>query len=469
MTYEKKWRGFAALVPVVAMSFMDQTILPVALPTIQIELGATSTELQWCVNAYMLAIAVFVLVSVKLSDQIGHKNALLYGITGFAFFSALCGLSVNIWMLILARGCQGLSAAFMFPAQTAMIAKTFPQAVRGRATGLIVSIGSLFMIVAPFIGGYLTESASWRWIFWINLPIAAIGLWMIRSFLPNCESSKAKIDRLGFLYFFFGATATTLIFMQAPVWGWISFETLALVIIAPIALTLLLIREKKTKHPFLDLSLFKLPVYTAINISIVIVQFILMVTVFQTIYFQEILGYSPIQTGTIIAASSFPIIFMAPIAGFLSDRLSPKWPMSIGFSCLIGSFLYLSIFSTPHVIGLIAALTIFGMGIPLIFTPSYSSAISSVPKEKTGVAMGMILTLRYLGGTVGLALIHLFVGVVQERKTSVEGARDATIASFSAIHFGLACLMAIAFFLSFFLHSRKSKHQLPSSPAEGWD
>jgi EmrB/QacA subfamily drug resistance transporter len=448
---------------------MDQTILPVALPTIQMELGSTSTQLQWCINAYLLAIAVFVLVSGKISDQIGHRNALCLGVGGFAFFSAICGMSPNTWVLIFARGFQGLSAAFMFPAQTAMIAKTFPQAMRGRATGMIVSIGSLFMILAPSIGGFLTESASWRWIFWINIPIAALGLWLIRLFLPPTERNKGKIDLWGFLFFLIGATSLTLVFMQAADWGWTSNETLACAIIAPIAFFFLLLREKQTRHPFLDLSLFKRPIYAAINVSVPTIQFILMITVFQMIYFQEILGYTPFQVGLMVSCSSLPVFFMAPIAGFLSDRLSPKWPIAFGYLFLIYSFLWLAFFSTPTLSQLLPALVAFGIGIPLIFTPSYSSAISSVPPEKSGVAMGMIITLRFLGGTMGLALIHLFVEAVQLAKTPLIGKRLAEIHSFSTIHFALACLLIVSFAFTFVLHTRKSKHELPDAPADGWD
>jgi EmrB/QacA subfamily drug resistance transporter len=466
---EKQWREFIAFIPTVALTFMDQTILPVALPTIQQEFGATSTELQWCVNAYLLAIAVFVLVSGKLSDRIGHRNALCLGMAGFAFFSALCSLSPNILVLIGARGLQGLSAAFMFPAQSAIVAQTFSQATRGRAMGMIVSVGSLFLILGPLIGGYLTEAFSWHWIFWINLPIAATGLWMILAFLPTPKPGVEKIDLLGFIFFAIGSSSLVLFFMQAADWGWTSTKALICVVMALIALFLLMKREKKTAHPFLDLTLFKRPVYTAINISVAITQFIMMITVFQTIYFQEILEYTPFQTGLIVFVSSCPVFFMAPIAGFLSDRLSPKWPIALGYLSLIFSFFWLAFFSTPSLSGLLAALIAFGVGIPLIFTPSYSSAISSVPPGKTGVAIGMILTLRMLGGAMGLALINLFVSTVQQMLRPVEGDRLAVITSFSRIHFALAFLLIIAFAVTFVLHNRKSAHHLPDAPAEGWD
>lgn len=469
VVYKTPWKKFSALIPIAALTFIDQTIVPVALPAIQQEMGGNNTSLQWCVNAYLLAITVFVLISGKLCDRIGHKNALIWGISGFIIFSTLCGLSQSIWMLIGARALQGLSAALLYPSQTAMIAHIFPPERRGRATGMIVSVSSLFLIAGPLVGGYLTQAFSWQWIFWINWPIGVLGLWLIIKFLPVTEPGKGKIDLWGFAYFAIGTSSLTIMFMQAADWGWSSSKTLLSTCLAIVAFFLLLKREKTTLHPFLDLTLFKRPLFAAINISVATIQFIMMITIFRTLYFQEVLNFSPFETGLITFISSSPILFMAPLAGFLSDRFSPKLPIACGYLLLIFSFLSLGFFSTPSLPGLMVALIAFSMGIPFIFTPSFSSAISSVPQQKTGVAMGMIITLRMLGGTIGLALIHLFVTVVQGVRLGVEEKRLAEITSFSGVHFALAFLLIIAFAITFIFHSRKSAHHLPEAPAEGWD
>lgn len=452
----KKWFAFYALVPVAALIFLDQTILPVALPTIQVEFNASNTALQWCVNAYLLAIAVFVLISGKIGDRISHRNALFLGMSAFALFSAICGMSPNIETLIIARGFQGIGAALMLPAQTALIGCIFPQQKRGQAIGMIVSLGSLFLMLGPLVGGYLTEAISWRWIFWINLPISAFALWMNRKFLPTSEPHHKKIDGLGFLFFACAAGTLAIFFMQAEDWGWSSPKSLICLGLIPISFGLLLWREKKSPHPFLDLTLFKRPLYVAINISISMTNFIMMITVFQTIYFQDILQYSPLETGLITCISAAPTCFMAPIAGHLSDRFNAKLPVALGFLCLIFSFFILGFFPTPSLPILIVALLCFGMGLPLIFTPSFSSAISSVPPTKTGIAMGMIITLRMLANTIGLAIIHLFVSVVERAFESSKGNRVAEILSFSSVHFALAFLMIIVFAITFVLHNKKS-------------
>lgn len=465
----RKWLGFSAFVPAVALGFMEQSILLVALPTMQGDLNATNLELQWCVNAYLLAIAIFVLISGKIGDRIGHRSALWWGIVGFALSSLVCGASQNPALFIVARAFQGLSAALMFPSQTAMIPRLFPPEQRGQANGMIVSIGSLFLIIGPLIGGYLTEHLSWRWIFWINIPIAGVGLYLIRAFLPKVEPTKSRIDFPGFIYFAISIGALTTCLMEAANWGWESVVTWSLMAVAVLFAFFLLSRERKAPHPFLELTLFKKPLFAAININVAIVQFIMMVSVIRSIYFQDILRYTPAQTGWMIFASACPVFFMSTISGWLSDRFSPKLPIAIGYVALIISFVWFGFSPTPGLVSLLIALIVFGIGLPSILTPSFASAMSAVPLEKTGVAFGVILTLRMLGGAVGLALINLFVSGVQHSQMEKMGLEEASIFTFSRVHFALALLILLAFAATFVLYKRKSAHQLPETPAEGWD
>ncbi len=465
----RKWLGFSAFIPAVALGFMEQSILLVALPTMQRDLGATDVQLQWCVNAYLLAIAVFVLISGKIGDRIGHRQALWWGIAGFALASLVCAVSQNVFLLIAARGFQGVSAALMFPAQTALIPRLFPPNQRGRANGMIVSIGSLFLILGPLIGGYLTEQLSWRWIFWINLPIAALGLYLIRAFLPKSDPVKSQIDLPGFFFFAIGISTLTTCFMEAGNWGWDSAKTWILIGASLFFSILLFYREERSPHPFLELSLFKKPLFAAININVAIVQFIMMVSVIRSIYFQDILGYTPAQTGWMIFISACPVFFMSTASGWLSDRFGSKLPIAIGYVSLIISFVWFGFFPTPGLASLLIALIAFGIGLPSILTPSFASAMSSVSLEKAGVAFGVILTLRMLGGTIGLALINLFVSAVQRSQMAAKGLQAASIATFSALHFALALLILLSFAATFVLYNRKSAHQLPETPAEGWD
>jgi MFS family permease len=199
-------------------------------------------------------------------------------------------------------------------------------------------------------------------------------------------------------------------------------------------------------------------------------NFILMINIFRAIYYQTVLGYSPYMAGTITFFSSLPLLFAAPIGGFLSDRFGPRIPLAIGYTLLIFSFCWLGFFPTPTLSLLFTALLAFSMGAPLIFTPSYSSAMKALPVEKFGIGFGMVSTLRTLAGTIGIALIGLFMHVVKMRHLqNNDSLRDSEIASFSAIHFALAIVMIVAFIFTFIFYQRKSSHCLPESPAEGWD
>ncbi len=252
-----EWLRVAAIVPSTAMVFMDQSILPVALPSIQAEFSALNTPLQWTVNSYLLAMAVFTLIGGTLADRIGHRKMYLCGMVLFAAFSALCSLSPSVDFLVMARALQGFGAAIMVPSQTALVASSFPPSARGRATGIVVSVGSAFLVIGPWIGGVLIEALSWRWIFWINLPIAVVGILLAFFILPRIPGRDLKIDWFGFMYFAVFAIFSTLFFMQGQDWGWFSVKIIFSAALTLISIFLLIRRDRRAKHPFLQGFLVK--------------------------------------------------------------------------------------------------------------------------------------------------------------------------------------------------------------------
>lgn len=507
----RKWWGLLALMPALAMVFVDQSVLPVALPTIQKHLGATNVQLQWCINAYLLVTAVLVLAGGKIGDWMGHRKAFTFGMIIFSVASALCGATPNVHWLIAARALQGIGAALMFPASTALLMSLFPQHERGKATGINVSASSLFLIIGPLVGGYFTEALSWRWIFWINLPIAALGLFLVYLFIPASSVGKPKFDLKGFVYFVISSSSLIVILMQAREWGWASFPAIIYYILFAVGTLLLLLREKKAAHPFLDLSLFKHPVFKAVNISVFSIQFILMITVFRAIFFQNVLDWSPMKTGVITVLSACPVLFLSPIGGMLSDKFGPKIPITIGFLFLIFSFTWTAFFFQSSIGILFMGLLAFGLGIPLVFTPSYASAMGAIPPSKAGSAFGTIATVRSFSATLGVAVLGAFIDMTQLKtlqslaienpktqavspsllQNMIAGAkpakeylhnisseqssillgyyRQADEAGFFKTHLALAGLLILSMVLVFFLYHRKSKHQLPEMPAEGWD
>ena len=466
---KQKWLGLVAIIPAIAMIFTDQAVLPVSLPAIQKQLGASAVELWWCVNAYLLTSAIFLLVGGKLGDHIGYKKIFLFGMAFFAFSSALCGLSTTPMYLIGSRVLQGLGAATMIPASSPLLMALFPQNERGKANGINVSVGSIFLILAPIIGGLFTEYLSWRWIFWVNLPIAAIGLLMGGYFIPVVHVTPKKFDFLGAVFFMISCSALVALIMQSPEWGWFSLKSLGLFVFFVVFGVLLLWREKCAKHPFIDLSLFKHSIFKAVNITVFFIQFIIMITVYRAVFFQDAFHWTAVKSGLAIFCSSLPVLFMSPIAGWIADRYNPKLPIAIGFSLLIYSFAWSAFFVDGSLTMILLGFFAFGFGVPLIFTPSYSAAMGSIPPTKAGVAFGIIATLRAIGGSLGIAILSS-ASIFLERHLFVRS-ETPDIEAYFTIHIAFAAILILAFAFVFTLHHRhrKGSHHSSCSIAEGWD
>lgn len=510
MTTKKnsKWLGLTALMPAIAMTFTDQAVLPVALPTIQKHFAATNTELWWCINSYLLVSAVLLLAGGKFGDRVGHRNVFLWGMGIFAIASALCGISFEVMTLIGARALQGVGAALMIPATSPLIMSIFPPNERGKAIGINVSVSSLFLIFAPLIGGYFTEVLSWRWIFWINLPLAAFGIVFVLLYIPKSHKGQQKIDPYGFLYFLISFSALIVLIMQGSDWGWISAKSGLFLAVFLVGFFFLLWREKKAPHPFIDLTLFRHPIYKAVNISIFATQFVLMITVYRAVFFQDVFDWSPLKSGIVFFISSSPVLFMSPIGGWLADKSGSKMPIAVGFITLIFSFFWLSFFIQDSLVLLLIGFFTFGIGIPLIFTPSFSSAMGAVPPKKTGAAFGILATTRALSASLGVAIISSFASSVQLNsfraliqknpttnsldpaflETLATGAKnvqaslssgqfqivstymkESQIKGYFLTHLWLGFALIIAFAFVFVLYHRKATHHMPETPAEGWD
>jgi EmrB/QacA subfamily drug resistance transporter len=465
----QKWLGLLAIIPAIAMVFTDQAVLPVALPTIQTQLNASKLELWWCINSYLLVSAVLLLAGGKLGDRIGYRRTFSLGMAIFALSSALCGVSFSPFWLIGSRALQGIGAALMIPASSPLIMSLFPQNERGKANGINVSIGSIFLILAPIIGGYFTEMLSWRWIFWVNIPIACIGLIFIFLFIPKSTTKIQKFDPLGFSFFLISCSALVIMIMQSPEWGWLSLNTALLFLLFALFTFFLFWREAHSKHPLIDLSLFRHPIYKAVNITVFSIQFIIMITVYRAVFFQDALGWSPLKSGSVFFFTSLPVLFMSPIAGWVADRFGSKIPIAVGFTLLIYSFFWVAFFVQGSLFVLVIGFFAFGLGVPLIFTPSYSSAMGSIPPTKAGNAFGILATVRSLGACLGIAIISSFAAHMQSTYGKTLSLKEAQIEAFFLVHICMGFILMLAFALVFMLYHRHGPHRPPSSPAEGWD
>ncbi len=401
---KRKWWILAAMTTAASMIFIDVTILPVALPSISHELGVSSLALQWILNAYTLALTVLVLAGGRLSDMWGMRTGFCIGLGLFATASALCGISNSADWLIFNRALQGAGGALMIPAAQGIILHSFSTHERGKAFGLYVSFGAIFLAIGPMIGGLLTQYLTWRYTFWINLPIAAMGLILTLWVVPSFPKRRESFDMLGFLTLGIGASSIITGVMNAQTWGWDSPFTLFLIAFGIFLITVLIRSERKIHHPLIDLSLINTRKFLAPTGAICCVQFIGMVTIFWALYFQDILLYSPSHAGFIVFLANAPILISAPLAGFLVDRYGPRLPVILGFCLTAFSLIWFVIFHQPtHVALLLPALIPFGLGIPLISTPCFVSIMNEIPAEKRGSISGISLSVRQFASTLGLA------------------------------------------------------------------
>lgn len=505
----RRWLGLCALIPGQAMVFLDQTILPVALPTIQAEFHANSISMKWTINAYILALALFVLLGGKLVDAFGARRSFMAATAVFIAASVLCALSPSAAVLIAARWMQGMGAALLLPSCATLVFLIFSKNSRGKAMGLNTSVSSIFLILGPLVGGFITQHYTWHWLFLINVPLGLIGIFLAPHLLPDSPRKALSIDFPGLCWFIMAALGWVVWLMQAPIIGWTSPVIMWLPIMGTVASLLLVRRERCAAHPYLNLRLFAYSTFRATTISLASAAAILMLGVLWAVYFQQTLGFSPSESGLLTFASALPVIFMAPIGGALSDRYGPRLPISLGFICMMAGLAIMGIYSSVSTPLLVVGLFMFGVGVPMIMTPSYSAGLGSIPPSKVGAGSGMLSTTRACMSTLSLAVItaiysnatyNLFTGAVRqdpmiasmepsqvarlvlgyapallqqlpavEVAALTERLKAAQIGALMWLHFGTIALLALIWVWVLLVFHRSSGHRLPEHIGEGWD
>ncbi len=405
----RKWWILAAMTGSNALIFLDQSVLPVALPTIQRELLFSELIVQWTINIYLLVLTTFALAGGRIGDILGHRKIFTLGLLLFGLASAFCALSQNSGMFLASRALQGLGGALLIPTAPAILSKAFPSDQQGKVFGLFLSVGAFFLSVGPVVGGFITQYMSWRYVFWINLPIAAIGFLLTFISVPRSAKKIETFDSFGFLSLVLGVGGIITALMQGKYWGWTSWPILIMGFGGLFLLALLAPIERKAQDPFIDFSLFRRSSYTTANLCLFCIQFILMLTVFWAIYFQKILGYSPLVAGIWSMVASSPIMFVGALSGHLFDRYGGKLPIVLGFCLVAFAILWFVIVPVPDSPWLLLPVVLpFGCGVPLIIIPSFTLFLKGLPHHKKGVAIGMSTTLRQLGSTAGMAVFGAF-------------------------------------------------------------
>jgi EmrB/QacA subfamily drug resistance transporter len=404
----KKWWTLAAVSFGLFMIMLDNTVVNVALPSIQRDLGVGLSELEWIVSGYALTFAALMLIGGKLADAYGRRLLFVVGIAIFTVASLMCGLATSGDMLIAARVAQGVGAALMNPATLSIIAATFPPRQRGTAIGIWAGVSALALAIGPLVGGLLSEHASWNWIFFVNVPVGILGI--AASFLLIEESRDPTHERLdlpGLATSAVGLFALTYGLIEANSYGWGSARIVGAFVVAAVTLVGFVALERHQRAPMLDLTLFRNRTYVGANLVVLLVALAMFgVFFFVSLYMQNVLGFSAVQAGAAFLPMTILIILVAPIAGRMSDRLGSRGLITAGMLLVAAQLLYFSRLSDDATFWVLLPGLIFGgVGMSLTMTPGAAAATRAVPVAKAGVGSAVLNAFRQVGGSTGIALM----------------------------------------------------------------
>jgi EmrB/QacA subfamily drug resistance transporter len=405
----RRWWTLGAMCFALFMIMLDNTVVNVALPSIQKDLGASLSSLEWTVNAYTLTFAVLLVTGGRLGDILGRRRMFLFGVVVFAASSAAIGLAPDQTLLVAGRAIQGIGAAFMMPATLSIITVTFPPEERGRAIGTWAGVSALALAIGPVVGGALTEYVTWRAIFFLNVPVAvgAVIVTLYAAHESRDETSRHTIDWPGIVALSAGLTALVLALIEGNSWGWGSPEIVSLLVTAAVGLVGFAIVEMRVREPMVEFALFRSKTFVGTNAVAFIVSFAMLAIFFFTaLYMQNILGYSAIEAGVRFLPATLMIVLIAPFAGRLADRIGPRPPMVVGLTLVtLALFLQTRIDVGTGYGLLLPAFILLGIGMALTMSPMSTAAMNAVAAQKAGVASGLLSMSRMVGGTFGVAAL----------------------------------------------------------------
>jgi len=405
---ERKWRALLIVCVAIFMLLLDITIVNVALPSIQRDLHTSFTDLQWVVDAYALLLATSVLNAGTLGDWLGRKRVFIGGVALFTAASALCGSATTPLFLNLARGLQGIGGAVMFAVSLAILSQEFHGRERGTAFGIWGATIGLAVAIGPLAGGVLTEYAGWRWIFFVNVPIGAACIFGALAYLHESRDEQhGGFDVLGFALLTAGLFALVLALLRGEAWGWSSGRTIGLFVVAAVLLPAFVATQLRRQTPVIDVRLFRNPTFAGAQvIAFTISSGMFAQFLYLTLYLQNGLNLSPLQTGLRFLPLSLLSFVAAPIAGRLSSRIPIRFLFAIGMS-LVGASLLLmhGVTHSSHWTTLLAGFVAGGIGIGLVNAPLAVTAVGVVEPRRAGMASGTNNTFRQIGIATGVAAL----------------------------------------------------------------
>jgi EmrB/QacA subfamily drug resistance transporter len=435
---------------------LDASVVNVALPSIQRDVGFSEQSLSWVLNAYTLLFGGFLLLGGRAADRLGRRRVFMAGMALFTGASLACGLSESEATLLIARGAQGLGGALVSPAALSIILTTFAEgSERNRALAIWGAIAGAGGAVGLLLGGAIVEALSWRWVFFVNVPIGAAVLLLAPRILPEsrAEGVRSGYDLEGATAITLGTMALVFTLIKANDWGWGSGRTLAGLAVAVVLLVGFVWIEHRHENPLVPLRIFTNRSLAASDATMLLLAAALFgLFYFCTLYLQQVLGYNALKTGVAYLPFSFAIIISSGVASRVADRIGPK-PVLVGglLVAAVGFALFTRLQAHGDYAGtVLPAMLVMGVGFGMSFVPITIAATSGVAAEDSGLASGLLNTTQQVGGSLGLAVLS---AVSTSRITSsLEGGSTQAAAlthgfteafTLSAILCGVAAVMAL--------------------------
>ncbi|MFZ0910381.1 MAG: MFS transporter [Candidatus Acidiferrales bacterium] len=404
----------AATILASSMAFIDSTVVNVALPALQTSFGATVTELQWVVEAYLLLLGSLILVGGSLGDMFGRRRMFLFGVCVFAAASAWCGAAANIHQLIAARAAQGFGAAFLVPGSLSIIGASFEDNERGRAIGTWSGFTAITTVIGPVLGGWLIQHASWRWAFLLNLPIAVavivLSLWQVPE--SRAESVRGPVDWRGALLATFGLGGVVYGLVESSQLTWSDVHVVGAVILGTVCIVLFHFVEKAAKAPMVPPQLFKSHDFTGANILTFLLYGALGVFLFfLPMNLIEVQGYSATAAGAAFLPTILLVFLLSRWSGGLADRYGVRPPLIIGPLIVTVAFLLLAwpFAGRSYWINFFPAIVVLGLGLAVSVAPLTTAIMGAADQANVGAASGINNAVSRISGLIAIAVLGIVV------------------------------------------------------------
>jgi EmrB/QacA subfamily drug resistance transporter len=409
-TADRKWLALALLCAVQFMVVLDIAIVNVALPSIQVDLGFSQENLQWVISAYALLFGGFLLLGGRAADLLGRRRLFIAGTIVFGVASLLAGFAWSDEALIAARALQGLGAAIITPAGLSILTTTFAEGKeRNAALGAWGGVGAFGAVAGVLLGGVLTDALSWEWIFYVNVPVAAVALALAPVLLRESRDLTVRsFDAPGAVLVTGGLVALVFAITQAHDYGWLSGTTIGIFAGAAVLLGGFLAWEARAREPLMPFSIFRLRTLTGANVAgLILGTAVFAMFLMLTLYMQQVLGYSAMKTGIAYLAVAATAIVWSAVAAQLVNRVGVKPVLAAGMASLTAGLVYFTQVSVggSYVGDLLPGFLLIAVGLGFSFVPISIAALAGVQPSEAGLASGLINTTQQIGGALGVAIL----------------------------------------------------------------